>query len=54
MPAGAMLRHLGPARTFPFIPYEKVLEGDPSIPPSLFEDQVVLIGRDIRATLNAN
>ena len=54
MPVGAMIRHLGPARTFPIIPYEKVLEGDPSISPSLFEDQVVLIGRDIRATLSAN
>jgi adenylate cyclase len=54
VPEGAMMRPLGPARTFPYVPFEKVLEGDPSVPPALFEDQVVIIGRAIRATLTAN
>lgn len=54
VPSGALLRHLGPARTFPYVPYYQVLDGDPVIPESFFADHVVLIGRDIRATLKAN
>ncbi len=54
MPAGAMMRHLGPARTYPYVSYAQVLGAAPVLPPNFFEDQVVLIGRDIRATLNAN
>jgi adenylate cyclase len=48
---GGMLRHLGPARTFPWVPYHRVLEGDPGIPPDFFRDQVVLIGRDSQTGL---
>jgi adenylate cyclase len=47
---GAMLRHLGPSHTFPYISYYQVLNGDPSIPPDFFSDQMVLIGRDVRAS----
>lgn len=54
VPSGALLRHLGPARTFPYVPYHQALDGNPALPESFFADQVVLIGRDIRATLNAN
>ena len=48
---GALVRHLGPARTFPYVSYQHVLEGDPAIPPAYFTDQVVLIGVDVRAPL---
>ncbi len=49
-----MLRHLGPARTFPWVSYHRVLEGDPAIPSDFFMDQVVLVGRDRQAGLSAN
>ena len=50
IPPGAMMRHLGPAHTFPYVSYYQVLNGDPSIPPDFFVDQIVLIGRDVRAS----
>lgn len=49
----AMVRHLGPARTFPYVSYYQVLNGDESIPPDFFQDQIVLIGRDVRASLDS-
>ena len=51
---GAMIRHLGPPRTFPYVSYHQVLTGDPAIPAEFFKDQVVLIGKDVRASLIAN
>ena len=47
---GAMLRHLGPSHTFPFVSYHQVLNGDPKIPAGFFADQIVLVGRDVRAS----
>lgn len=49
-----LLRHLGPARTFPYIPYHLVLNGDPAVPDSFLADQLVLIGRDVPATTTGN
>lgn len=45
---GAMIRHLGPAHTFPYVPFHRVLDG--GLPPGFFRDQVVLVGRDVRAS----
>lgn len=50
VPQRAMVRHLGPAHTFPYVSYYQVLNGDPSIPEDFFQDQIVLIGRDVRAS----
>jgi len=50
VPPGAMMRHLGPSHTFPYVSYYQVLNGDPGIPPDFFVDQIVLIGRDVRAS----
>ena len=50
VPPGAMIRHIGPTHTFPYVPYYQVLNGDPSIPPDFFADQIVLIGRDVRSS----
>ena len=50
VPPGAMMRHLGPPHTFPYVSYYQVLNGDPGIPPDFFADQIVLIGRDVRAS----
>ena len=48
---GSMLRHLGPSHTFPYVSYYQVLNGDPSIPSDYFADQIVLVGRDLKAGL---
>lgn len=50
VPAGALIRHIGPTHTFPYVPYYQVLNGDNSIPPDFFADQIVLIGRDVRSS----
>lgn len=50
VPADAMIRHIGPTHTFPYVPYYQVLNGDASIPPGFFADQIVLIGRDVRSS----
>lgn len=50
VPPGAMMRHLGQTHTFPYVSYYQVLNADPSIPPDFFLDQIVLIGRDVRAS----
>lgn len=50
IPGGAMIRHLGPTHTFPYVPYYQVLAGGDAIPPGFFQDQIVLIGRDVRAS----
>ena len=52
-PADALIRHLGPAHTFPYVSYHQVLNRDPSIPADFFRDQIVLIGRDVRASPDA-
>ena len=43
----AMIRYAGPAHTFPYIPYYQVLQG---LPAGSLEDQIVIVGRDMRAT----
>lgn len=50
IPEGAMVRHLGPAHTFPYVSYSQVLKGGDALPPGTFQDQIVLIGRDVRAS----
>ena len=53
VPQGGFIRHLGPAHTFPYVSYYQVIQGDQSIPADFFRDQVVLIGRDVRASPEA-
>jgi adenylate cyclase len=50
IPQGALARHLGPAHTFPYVSYYQVLKGSDNLPPGFFQDQIVLIGRDVRAS----
>lgn len=52
-PADALIRYLGPSHTFPYVSYHQVLNGDASIPADFFRDQIVLIGRDVRASPDA-
>jgi len=48
-----LIRHLGPAHTFPYVSFYQVLQDDPSIPKDFFRDQIVFIGRDVRASPEA-
>jgi len=52
-PPDALIRYLGPSHTFPYVSYHQVLNGDASIPADFFRDQIVLIGRDVRASPDA-
>ena len=49
----SMIRYLGPTHTFPYVSYSQVVSGDESIPADFFQDQIVLIGRDVRASPEA-
>lgn len=44
---GSLMRHLGPAHTFPSVSYHQVLDGDPAIAQDFFADQIVLVGMDL-------
>jgi adenylate cyclase len=50
---GSLIRYLGPAHTFPFVSYHQVLNGDKSLPADFFKDQIVIVGRDVRASPEA-
>ncbi|MBI4985633.1 MAG: adenylate/guanylate cyclase domain-containing protein [Rhodocyclales bacterium] len=50
IPDAALVRHLGPAHTFPYVSYHQVLNGSAALPPGFFQDQIVLVGRDVRAS----
>ena len=53
LPDGAMMRYAGPDHTFPYISFYQALDADKYLPPDAFRDQVVLVGRDIRADVDA-
>lgn len=44
---GSLMRHLGPAHTFPSVSYHQVVDGDPAIARDFFADQIVLVGMDL-------
>ncbi len=44
---GSLMRHLGPAHTFPSVSYHQVLDGDPAIARDFFADQIVLVGMEL-------
>ena len=52
-PEGAMIRYVGGDHTFPYVSFYQALEADKYLPPDAFRDQVVLIGRDIKANVDA-
>jgi adenylate cyclase len=53
-PPGAMIRYAGPDHTYPYVSYYQALEADKMLPPDAFRDQVVFVGRDIKANINAD
>ena len=53
-PDDAMIRYAGPDHTFPYVSYYQALEADKLLPPDAFRDQIVLIGRDLKANVSAD
>jgi adenylate cyclase len=52
-PEGAMMRYAGPDHTFPYISFYQALDADKYLPADAFRDQVVLVGRDLHAEVDA-
>jgi adenylate cyclase len=50
---GAMIRYAGPDHTFPYVSYYQALDPDTLLPPGALKDQIILVGRDVRATPDA-
>ena len=46
---GKMIGYIGPDHTFPYVSYYQALHADTDLPPGVFRDQIVLIGRDVRS-----
>lgn len=47
---GSLIRYVGGEHTFPYVSYHEVVKPTGSIPEDFFKDQVVIIGRDIKAS----
>lgn len=50
---GALIRYLGPDHTFPYLPYHQVLFPLEGEPPLDLSDEIVIVGRDVRASPDA-
>jgi len=53
LPQKAMIRYLGPDHTFPYVSYYQALDPDQYLPENFFRDQIVLVGRDTKASPEA-
>ncbi len=49
----ALIRYAGPDHTFPFVSYYQALRAETHLPPDAFRDQIVLVGRDLKASPDA-
>lgn len=52
-PEGAMIHYVGPDHTFPYVSFYQALEADTMLPPDAFRDQIVLVGRDLKSSVDA-
>lgn len=50
---GRMIGYAGPDRTFPFVSYYQALRAETDLPTGVFQDQIVIIGLDAKASANA-
>ena len=50
---GSLIRYVGGDHTFPYVSYHELVKPTGSIPPEFFKDQVVIIGRDVKASPDA-
>ena len=47
---GKFIGYAGPDHTFPSVSYYQALRADSELPPDVFRDQIVLVGRDVKAS----
>jgi len=50
MAPGSLIRYAGGDHTFPYVSYHEVVRPTGSIPEDFFRDQVVIVGRDVKAS----
>lgn len=50
IPAGSLIRYAGGVHTFPYVSYHEIIKPTGSIPYDYFKDQIVIIGRDVKAS----
>ena len=48
---GKMIGYVGSDHTFPYVSYYQALHADTDLPPDIFRDQIVLVGRNVKAAL---
>jgi adenylate cyclase len=48
--AGAMIRYAGRDRTYPYVSYYQALKADTHLQPGSLQDQIVIVGRQVKAT----
>jgi len=48
----AMIRYVGPDHTFPYVSFYQALDAEHMLPPHAFQDQIVLVGRDLSVTMD--
>ncbi|MBZ0106989.1 MAG: adenylate/guanylate cyclase domain-containing protein [Sulfuricella denitrificans] len=53
LPKPPMIRYLGPDHTFPYVSYYQALDPEKFLPKEFFRDQIVLVGRDTKASPDA-
>ena len=53
-PPHAMIRYAGPDHTYPYVSYYQALDAATMLPPDAFRDQIVFVGRDLKANINAD
>ena len=48
---GKMIGYIGPDHTFPFVSYYQALHADTDLPPGIFQDQIVVVGRNVKSAM---
>ena len=48
---GKMIGYVGSDHTFPYVSYYQALHADTDLPPDTFRDQIVLVGRNVKAAV---
>ena len=46
-----MIGYTGPDHTFPYVSYYQALRADTDLPPDVFRDQIVLVGRNVKSAV---
>ncbi len=49
---GKMIGYVGADHTFPFVPYVQALHADTELPPDIFRDQIVIVGRNVKSAID--